>query len=154
MAGGTEPVPSLHASCVVLGEAGILIVGPSGSGKSTLARHLVTARTACGGFARHVADDRVEIESRAGRLLVRPVPTIAGMLEIRGIGLVEVGHEPACRVRLVVELGGEPDRMPEPDGRSRTLCGVPVPLLRTPLRDAQTLVEWQIRVLGDTFVTE
>jgi serine kinase of HPr protein (carbohydrate metabolism regulator) len=89
----TQDGTTVHASCVVLGEAGVLIRGPSGSGKSQLARRLVSAYP---GFARLLSDDRVRIEVRHGRVVARTVPAIAGTLEIRGLGLVPAAFEPAA----------------------------------------------------------
>jgi serine kinase of HPr protein (carbohydrate metabolism regulator) len=86
---------TIHASCVVIGEAGILIRGGSGSGKSTLARELVHAAAASGRFARLVSDDRTHVAARNGRLVARVVEAIAGRLEARGAGIFAVAHEPS-----------------------------------------------------------
>ena len=72
----TAPPLRLHASAVVIGEAGILIRGPSGAGKSSLALALIGLARQQGRFARLIADDRTEIAVRAGRLLAAPVPPI------------------------------------------------------------------------------
>lgn len=105
---------TLHASCVVFGEDGILIRGPSGSGKSQLARELLAEAARSGRFARLVADDRVQVEARHGRLIARALPSTAGLLEVRGLGLVTVDHEPSAVLRLVVDcLDGQPLRFPE-----------------------------------------
>lgn len=120
---------TLHATCVVLAEDGILIRGAPGAGKSSLALDLIGRATAGGRFARLVSDDRVRVSARAGRLVARVVPSIAGRMEIRGIGLVEVPHEPACILRLVVDLDGTPPRMPEPDARHAEILGVRLPRL-------------------------
>ena len=105
---------TLHAGCLVIGESGVLILGPSGAGKSRLALALVTAAELGGRFARLVADDRVLIEVKGRRLLARPHRTIAGKVEMRGLGILTLPHEPATRVSLVVELVDQPvERMPE-----------------------------------------
>jgi hypothetical protein len=116
---------SLHASCVVVGEAGILIRGPSGAGKSALARRLVATARLAGRFARLVADDRVRVESRHGRLVARPVPAIAGLVEVRGHGIVAAAHEPGAVLRLVVDcLAAAPERFPGPESGTIVLEGV------------------------------
>jgi serine kinase of HPr protein (carbohydrate metabolism regulator) len=137
LAGGT-----LHASCVVLGEAGVLIRGPSGSGKSQLARRLVSAYP---GFARLVGDDRVRVEAVNGRLLARPVPAIAGMLEIRGLGLMPTAFEPAAVVRLVVDARLElPERLPDDaDGRV-AIAGVTLPRISGRLESLVEQVLWRV----------
>jgi len=108
--------PTIHASAVLIGARAVLIRGPSGSGKSRLALALLqAAERGALRFARLVADDRAHIEPAHGRLLIRPAPALAGMLEVRGLGIRHVAHEPLAVVGLVVELG-QPDveRMPQP----------------------------------------
>lgn len=146
MTPGGAPGLALHATCVAVGEAGVLIRGASGAGKSTLARRLVTASLRAGLFARLVGDDRVRIEARHGRVVARPVPAIAGRLEIRGVGLVSQAHEGAAVVRLLVDLLDEaPARMPEPREREASLAGVRLPLLALPLADGlEDLVLWRV----------
>jgi serine kinase of HPr protein (carbohydrate metabolism regulator) len=124
---------TVHACCVVVGERGLLIRGASGSGKSTLARGLVADAGRAGLFAAHVADDRTRVESRHGRILARPVPEIGGKLEVRGLGILPVPHEPAAVIHLVVDLSSEPPpRLPGADEGATTLCGIAV--ARLPLR--------------------
>ncbi|MCP8940551.1 HPr kinase/phosphatase C-terminal domain-containing protein [Alsobacter sp. SYSU M60028] len=104
----------VHASCVLLGEAGVLIRGPSGAGKSTLARELIEAGGRAGRFARLVGDDRVSLEAAHGRLLARPHPALSGRIEVRGVGLRERPWAGAAVVRIVVDCGfPRLDRLPE-----------------------------------------
>lgn len=126
----------MHASCVVLGENGVLVLGVSGSGKSTLARLLVEAARRDGGFARLVGDDAVTVTAANGRLVARPHPAVAGLHEMRGLGLRAVAHEPAVVVRLVVEIGEAAERLPEPDALATTLVGVTVPRVRATTPEA------------------
>lgn len=121
---------TLHASCVVVGEAGLVIRGASGSGKSSLARQIVREGERGGLFARLVCDDRVRLESRNGRVVASPVAAIAGRIEVRGMGLVTVPFERAAIVRWVVDLSEDPPRLPEPAEATVPLCGVPVPRLQ------------------------
>jgi HPr kinase/phosphorylase len=123
-------VSTVHASCVVVGETGVLICGPSGSGKSRLACDLLADAAAQGRFARLVCDDRTLLERADGRVVARAVSPIAGLIEIRGVGLVSAPHEPAAVVRLVIEC--EParrERMPQEEPEA-ALVGVAVPCLR------------------------
>jgi HPr kinase/phosphorylase len=102
-----------HASCAARGESGVLVLGPSGSGKSDLVLRLLNH-----GFML-VADDRVEVADG----VARPPLALAGLLEVRGLGIVRLPHRPAARLALAVELGlGE--RLPEP--ASHPALGVPV----------------------------
>ena len=81
----------MHASAVLAGSRATLIRGPSGSGKSRLALALIDAAvTGQIRFARLVADDRVEVTASHGRLLLRPPPALAGLIEVRSLGVRHV----------------------------------------------------------------
>ena len=107
-------IPTIHASAVLVGAKAALIRGTAGAGKSQLALLLVeAARAGALPFARLVADDRVHVEARACRLLVRPAPELAGLIEVRGLGIRRLPYEPAAVVGLVVDLGAaDADRLP------------------------------------------
>lgn len=146
---------AVHATVVVMGEAGILIRGASGSGKSTLARRLLDRAEREGRFARIVADDRAVLTASGGRLVARPVPAIAGRLEIRGLGLVPVPCEPACVLRVVVDLvRDEPDRLPAAGDLEASVAGIVLPRLVTLPGGALDKVLWRIRGRNDTFMTD
>lgn len=123
--------PSIHASAVLVGAHAVLIQGPSGSGKSRLALALLHAATqGLLPFARLVADDRAHVEAVHGRLLVRPAEALAGLIEVRGLGIRRVPHEPLAQVEVLVDLGLlDAERLP---GQARTravLEGVALPRL-------------------------
>lgn len=139
------PGPRLtaHATCVVLGEAGVLIRGESGAGKSSLALALLDRARLAGGFAALVADDRVRVALHHGRLVARPHPRLAGRIEVRGLGIREaadLGHAalPACVLRLVVDLVPASPRLPEPEAGRTRILGLDLPRLAVdrPLRDS------------------
>jgi HPr kinase/phosphorylase len=118
-------MPRIHASCVVLGECGVLIRGAPGSGKSSLARQLLVDAKLAGRFGRLVSDDMVEVDERHGRLLAHSVSPIEGRLEVRGLGIVGSSHERSAVVRLVIDCEGErPTRMPEKAEQFATILGV------------------------------
>ncbi|ACL60279.1 HPr kinase [Methylobacterium nodulans ORS 2060] len=132
---------------MVLGESGLLIRGPSGSGKTTLARDLLQAGPILPVFAALVGDDRIVVEARHGRLVARPHPALAGLIEIRGAGLQIVENTlPSAVLRLVVDLAETVPRMPEPARESVLLLGVRLPriiLPRDPARASTVLWRWR-----------
>ncbi len=127
---------SVHATIVVVGEAGILIRGRSGAGKSQLAQALIAEGQARGVFARLVADDRVRLCVAGSRVVARPPLAIAGVIEERGTGLLEIGHEPAVVVNCLVDLDaaetadGRHARLPEASDAWDDLLGVSVARIR------------------------
>lgn len=131
----------LHAGLVLVGTCGVLITGRSGAGKSTLARALAVQARATGLFGAMVADDIVQVTATGGRLIGRPHVRTAGLMEVRGMGVVPVAHEPAAVINVVVALNQIPERLPEPH---LMLMGVSLPHLNWPERwqpaDAAVLV--------------
>lgn len=122
---------TIHASAVLIGPKAVLIRGPAGSGKSRLAWDLVTAATqGLLPFAILVADDRAFLENHSGRLVVRPSQSLAGMIEIRGLGIRKVPVEPAAVVGLVVDLdAADAARHPEKAAVTAIIDGVSLPRL-------------------------
>ena len=122
---------TIHASAVLVGAKAVLIRGPAGAGKSRLAWDLIEAgRQGVLPFARLVGDDRIHIEAHHGRLLVKPAPVLAGLLEIRGLGIRRVPHEPVAAVGLLVDLVAEDAaRLPDPEALETELGGITLPRL-------------------------
>ena len=108
---------------MLLGSCGILIRGPSGAGKSRLAWSLLHSEGA--GFTRLVGDDRIHLEAAHGRLLMRPAPALAGLIEVRGVGIVRLPYEPVAVVSLVVDLGvADALRLPQKTDLETSIEGV------------------------------
>ena len=120
----------VHGTCVALRQGGrwraALLRGPSGAGKSDLALRLITAG------ARLVADDQTEL-TRRGRSVIASAPTmLAGLIEARAIGIVQLGRDQVVArapVTLLVDLVSPErlERLPEPAHES--LLGVELPVV-------------------------
>lgn len=117
----------LHATCVVFEACGILLTGPSGAGKSDLALRVIDA----GGEL--VADDQVELSRHGATLVARPSTVLAGLLEVRGLGLLRLPHQAEARLGLLIDLVAA-ERVPRlPGDGVSDLLGVVLPrLLLTP----------------------
>jgi HPr kinase/phosphorylase len=122
---------SIHASAVLVGARAALIRGPSASGKSRLALQLIQAAEAgLLPFAKLVGDDRVHVDAAGGRLLAAPAEPLAGLLELRGMGLLRLDYEPRAVVGLVIDLAA-PDavRLPDEAQRKTDIRGIVLPRL-------------------------
>ncbi len=121
---------TLHATCVVLDEAGILIRGEPGSGKSSLALALLDRAGLQGRHASLVGDDRIRIMQSSERLVARPHPAVAGLIEIRGLGILRAAQRmDAAVIRLVVDLVEQGVRVPEPSPATCDILGIALPHL-------------------------
>ena len=125
---------SIHASAVRVGNHAVLIRGPSGSGKSRLAFDLLLAgRAGQTAPAILVGDDRIHLQPRAGELIASPAPALAGLIEIRGLGLRRCPFVAEAPVGLVVDLdAADAERLP-PEGSFQTrVNGILIP--RIPIK--------------------
>jgi serine kinase of HPr protein (carbohydrate metabolism regulator) len=113
---------TLHASTVATDGRAVVIMGPSGAGKSDLALRLLDR-----GFTL-VSDDRTIIKRNGDRLVASAPASLAGKLEIRGIGIVEMETSGEVPVGLLVELTSEIQRLPD-ENRERPVLGVKIPLI-------------------------
>ncbi len=114
----------IHASCVAIDEQGILLRGASGSGKSDLALRLIEQG------AQLISDDRVELMAKGNELVAFAPPAIAGLLEVRHVGIIKLQNLDASPVRLVIDLVSpeELDRLPQ--DHQIELEGMNLPLFR------------------------
>lgn len=122
---------NVHATGLVLDRAGLILRGPSGSGKSLLALSLLDEWELRGKPARLVSDDRVDLAVEAGRLVMFPPKPIAGLIELRGRGLVSRPFASRAQVHLVVDFVDRLERMLEEEAFTTALFGVT--LARCPL---------------------
>ncbi len=113
---------NIHASCVAVGTRGVLLLGHSGQGKSDVALQLIDRG------ARLVADDRCDVWFERGRLWCRPPVTLAGKLEMRGLGILDEPWIAPIALALAVRLSQQYDRMP-PEGQVEPIAGASLPLI-------------------------
>jgi HPr kinase/phosphorylase len=113
----------VHATAVAIDGSAVLLRGPPGSGKSDLALRLID------GGARLIADDQAVLLRRDCDIVVRAPATIAGLLEVRGVGVLRLDPLDEVRLALVVDLvpAAQIERLPEP--RFETILGLAIPLL-------------------------
>jgi len=129
-----------HASCVVFEGAGLLLRGPSGAGKSDLALRLIDDG------AELVADDQVLFSPRTGRLFAAAPERLAGLIEVRGVGIVRRPYRREAMIDLVIDLlpSERIDRMPE--ARQVELFGILLPAVDLEAFEASTIAK--LRVLA------
>lgn len=112
---------TIHASCVAIRGRAVLIEGRSGSGKSDLALRLIDRG------ATLVSDDYTLLTRDGTRLIASPPATIAGRIEVRGLGLIELPHLASAPVALVAAIA-VPERLPEPQP-PRRIAGIELPVI-------------------------
>jgi serine kinase of HPr protein (carbohydrate metabolism regulator) len=123
---------NIHGTAIVVGKTGIVFLGPSGSGKSSLAFSCLAEARSLSLSAALVADDRVLVSERDGEVLAACPPSIAGLIEVRGTGILHLPHVSPTVVQLAVmpvDLATAP-RLPEEDERIEVAPGIMLPLVR------------------------
>lgn len=135
MSAATEGAALLvHGTAIAVGQYAVLLRGAPGAGKSDLALRLISSPPAgllLPGLPRLVTDDQCLLSREEGRIIVKPPPAIAGLLEVRGLGLIKVPFSAGSELRLVIDLVAreEVERMPE-SGQAERYFDVPIPVAR------------------------
>jgi len=145
------PMQMVHGTAVQLGRAGLLLRGPSGSGKSDLALRLIESGAAL------IADDQVAVAHDGAEIWLSAPPSIAGMIEVRGLGILRLPRASRAALRLVCDLVAREavERLPE-----RGTCaffGVAVPQVALCGFDASTPAKLRFAlraVAGDDVAAE
>ncbi|MCI4588579.1 HPr kinase/phosphatase C-terminal domain-containing protein [Sphingobium sp. BYY-5] len=134
---------TLHATSVAIGGRAVLLSGPSGSGKSDLALRLIDR----GGIL--VSDDYTLVQRIDGRLFATSPATIAGKMEVRGLGIVDLPAMENAPVALLADLFDKVDRMPL-DPLHRAIAGIQVPVVKiAPFETSAPIkVELALKTLG------
>jgi serine kinase of HPr protein (carbohydrate metabolism regulator) len=126
---------TIHATCVDIAGRGVLLLGPPGSGKSDLALRLIDAAGRGTGpkqmEAILVADDQTIVTREDDGLMASPPASLAGKIEVRGLGILSCRHRASTRLALSVRMTAADtiDRMPDPSKSRLELLGVKLPLV-------------------------
>jgi len=147
---------NIHASCVTLNGQGVLLLGASGAGKSDLALRLIDDG------ATLVADDRTVLFTKKGVLHAKAPPSIRGLIELRGVGIVKFPVRLSTKIALVVRLGREGARLPaQRTWRPPLIVNAPPPQITLDARFASTpakiraaLAAFSEGLFRDTFNTK
>jgi len=147
------PEANVHASCVAVGRLGVLLLGSSGSGKSDIALQLMDRGAVL------VADDRAILFVKNGALHAKAPPSIRGLIEIRGVGIVKMPARASARLALAVRLGREDERLPRPAfyrALSKTVPQIALDarIASTPARIRAALAAHGRGMFRDTFITK
>jgi len=117
---------TVHATCVAVDGKGVLLRGPSGAGKSDLALRLIETGSLL------VSDDQVVLNRKNQQIIASPPPALAGLLEVRGVGICSYDFATVCDLAIIIDLEGGvvPERMPEIGAQQQTLLGVDITCLK------------------------
>ena len=126
-----KPV-NVHGTGLVLGETGVLLRGPSGAGKSVLAMALLDRWEGRGLEAYLVADDRIDIIEDMRNLTMLAPPQLAGLIELRGRGIVSRPHRQQAQLHMVIDLVPDLARMVEEEELQTELLGRVLPRAPVP----------------------
>ncbi len=138
---------NVHATGLVLGNSGIMLRGPTGSGKSLLALTLLDTWIARGFAAKLVADDRIDVEVTKSGLVMHAPPAIAGLVELRGRGIVSRPHVEKARIHLVIDFVDRLERMVEEEELMTELFGITLPRAPVPKAGVVELAHQHLLVL-------
>lgn len=116
----------------------VLLQGPSGSGKSDLALRLIDRGAAL------VSDDYTLLRRVGERLVASPPLTIAGKIEVRGLGVIDMPYVAEANVRLLVELDGTTPRMPAENPRTQLIAGIAIPIVILPALQASSAIKVEL----------
>jgi HPr kinase/phosphorylase len=141
----------VHGTAIALGGQALLLRGPSGSGKSDLALRALNLGSGAHGTERFelVADDQVLITSTGQGLVVSPPERLAGLMEVRGLGILPIPHRPKARLVMLADLVAPSavERLPDP-WPFETLHGVKLPVMRLVAFEASSPAKLALAIHG------
>jgi serine kinase of HPr protein (carbohydrate metabolism regulator) len=129
-------VETVHATAVAWDGRAVLLFGQSGAGKSDLALRLIDRGWVL------VSDDYTVIRRDGGAAVAEPPATIAGRIEVRGVGIVAVPHAASVPVALLCDLDAVVERMP--DRTERVIAGVSLPSMTLAAFEASAPIKLEL----------
>ena len=138
-----DSTETMHATSVAIDGRAVLICGASGAGKSDLALRLIDRG------AMLISDDYTIVRSSGGQLEASAPATIAGMMEVRGVGVVDLPSIDGARLALIIDLSQDIDRMPG-DPEEWLVAGAPLPVVKVSPFEASApiKVELALKTMG------
>lgn len=127
---------TIHASCVAIGGRAVLIAGPSGSGKSDLSLRLIDRGASL------VSDDYTRLSVRGGALMASAPERIAGRIEVRNIGIVDLTATGSVPVAAFIDGTAAGERLPEPS--VQRICGIDIPRIALALLEPSAPIKVEL----------
>jgi serine kinase of HPr protein (carbohydrate metabolism regulator) len=134
----TKPI-NVHGTGLLLGSTGVLLRGPSGAGKSVLALALLDRWSGLGLPAYLVSDDRVDLVQTGRNLSMQAPENLAGLIELRGRGIIRRPHKNLVTLHLVIDLVPDLVRMLEEDALETEIAGTRLARAPVPRSDVVSL---------------
>jgi HPr kinase/phosphorylase len=139
-----SPPLLVHATAIAVDGRAVLLRGAPGAGKSDLGLRLIDAG------ARLVADDQSELARRGDEIIVRAPATIAGLIEVRGLGIFRVDPVAEAPLVLIADLVAPEALERLPERRSETIFGLAVPLIELAPFEASAAAKLRFAVAAFT----
>ena len=115
---------NIYASAVCIKDRGVLFLGDSGSGKSDISLRMIANHG-----AKLISDDRVDVQNINNHLIASAPKYIQGLLEVRGVGIIDIHTISQSEINLVVQLTTSSiDRMPK--NSTFEIEGVAIPFIK------------------------
>ncbi|MBS3849685.1 HPr kinase/phosphatase C-terminal domain-containing protein [Devosia sp. J2-20] len=138
---------NVHGTGLLLGSTGVLLRGPSGAGKSVLALTLLDRWALRGLPAFLVSDDRVDLIQADGQVDMQAPENLAGLIELRGRGIVSRPHQALVSLDLVIDMVPDMVRMLEEDEFVTDIAGTTVPRAPVPFGSVISLGHQMLLVI-------
>ena len=138
---------NVHGTGLLLGSTGLLLRGPSGAGKSVLALSLLDRWEGRGLPAFLVSDDRVDLVQTGRDLSMKAPESLAGLIELRGRGIVKRLHKSLVTLHLVIDLVPDMVRMLEEDAMVTEIAGTSMARAPVPAADVIGVTHQMLLVL-------